>query len=338
MKDKLIHTIINQPDKYGVFYRNNLQDILIYSREKIGIKTDTYVKDLLNELDNIRFSTIFSDFTNVYPFGAGTELHIMPIPDTQLTLTDGIFDNLVKEGQNPILHAAILVQGPQVLSPFLRELEPMIKSEKLLVHNSRIALGLTNKSHKNGGRVWKIFEIDPASPYGNWLCTESAIRENTLPIDFNPENLIDKNELFDLTIPYFKGIPFSELDKILDDHADHLSELRQELNNIITKSKHDRTNISELKHDVIQPKIDKIGRDFKKISEIHTLKVGGTLIGSLTLGLMSLTTGGVAAAAGGLLGSGGLGLALKEFSEYRKDMHEIRDNPLYLLWKLKQRK
>ena len=103
-------------------------------------------------------------------------------------------------------------------------------------------LGLMEK-----GRIWQTWDVDTNSPIGNWLAIENAEKQKSIPIDFNSNTVTDNSELFDLTIPYLKGISFSELDKVINDNYDLLSTFRVKLKEVLDTSKKDGKNIEEIK-------------------------------------------------------------------------------------------
>ena len=71
MKEEILKIISEQPTEFGNFYTKHFEKIYDFTKNKTGINTDTYLGDFKNELDRIRFSVVFSDFTNIYPSGLG---------------------------------------------------------------------------------------------------------------------------------------------------------------------------------------------------------------------------------------------------------------------------
>src|SRR5690606_20669273 len=140
----------------------------------------------------------------------------------------------------PDLQAGYIVRDPKELSPFLREIEPLVEAEKAVVHNSRLVMGLTNKKGPDGvGRLWETWNVSPSSPVGNWLTAESSRNQNSIPIDFRPEDIDTKGELFEISLPFLKGIPFSELVKMLQDNEDLISSFRKHLKELVNQSKNE---------------------------------------------------------------------------------------------------
>lgn len=339
MKDELLHKIINDPDAYGSFYVENCGAILDYVKQKDGLKSDAFIADLKNELDKLRFSSVFSDFTNIYPEGIGSEGNVVLQKEQQVTINDNLIKSIVVENQKPILHAGYIIRNQNELSPFLREIEPLIEADKAVIHNSRLIMGLTNEKGPDGkGRVWQTWNVNPSSPIGNWLTAESAKNQNSIPIDFKPKDIDVKGELFQVSLPYLKGIPFSELVKVLKDNEDLISNFRKHLKDLVAQSKNDGKTIEEMKNDLVQPEIEKINRKFKSVSNIRALKVGGTVLSTAVIGLMTYPVAGFGPIISSFFGVGGMGLLVKNQGDFLKEIDQLKDNPLYLMWKIKKKK
>jgi hypothetical protein len=78
-----------------------------------------------------------------------------------------------------------------------------------------------------------------------------------------------------------------------------------------------------------------INRKFKLITNNHRLKVAGATLGTISLGLLSLTQSGMTAALSQFI-SFGLGTVgfVKSEAEYQEGIDKLKDNPEYLLWKM----
>ncbi len=340
MKDDLKDVIHKNPDRYGNFYIENIESILSYSKEREGIKSDTFLADLNKDLDRIRFSAVFSDFTNIYPVGLGNDGGNVVIKNEQkVTVNNEVLKAVVQVNEKPILHAGFAIRNEKELTPFLKNIEPLIVSELALVHNSRLVIGLTHEKGPNGnGRIWQTWEVQPDSPVGNWLTVENSKSQDSIPIDFKPTIIDKKNELFEITVPYLNGIEFSDLTLILRDNYDLISTFRINLKELIKNAEKDGKTIEEMKNDLLRPQVDQLNAKFKSISNIHKLKVGGTVFSTVSLGLLSYSTMGLGAIVSGFLGSSGLGLLVKHEVDYQKEISKLQESPFYLMWKFKNRK
>lgn len=337
MKDDLRDIIHKNPDKYGHFYIENIEAILSYSKEREGIKSDTFLTDLNKDLDRIRFSAVFSDFTNIYPVGLGGGGNVVIKTEQKVTVNDEVLKAVIQVNEKPILHAGFAIRNEKEFTPFLKNIEPLIDSEMAMVHNSRLVIGLTDKKGPDGsGRVWRTWEVQPDSPVGNWLTVENSKSQDSIPIDFKPNVIDKKNELFEITVPYLNGIEFSDLTLILRDNYDLISSFRINLKELIKNAEKDGKTISEMKNDLVRPQVDQLNAKFKSISYIHKLKVGGTVFSTVSLGLLSYSTMSLGTIISSFLGSSGLGLLVKHEVDYQKEISKLQENPFYLMWKFKK--
>ena len=167
---------------------------------------------------------------------------------------------------------------------------------------------------------------------------ENSEITKSLPINFSPFDFADKSELFELTVPYLKGIDLKELSKILSDYSDILSSFRTNIKQLIIQAKKDGKHIEEMKNDIIRPQIDKISSEFKHIQQIHKLKVYGTTFTTITLGLLAYNTSGLSQAISTFLGTGGIGMYFKNEIDYKNEMHKLSKEPRYMMWELKKLK
>lgn len=339
MKEEILKSIINEPTKFGDFYINHFEKIHKYTRNKTGINTDTYISDFIKELDRIRFSTVFSDFTNIYPAGLGNGGNFVIKPEQNVTVNDSILKAVVSRNKQPILNAGFLLRDEKELSDFLKTIEPLIISERAMMHNSRIIIGLKEQRKKaNQPNTWEVYDVQPNSSVGNWLSLENSEKQNSTPINFNPESLKNKKELFDITIPYLKGIPITELNKVLNDNEDLISSFRKNLKLVVDEAKKNSKTLIEMKNDIVRPEVDMISKKFKRVKEIHGLKIAGTVLSTVTLGMVGYSTMGIGSIVSGFLGAGGLGMLVKQEVDYKNEIAKLEDNPFYLMWKFKNEK
>lgn len=342
---KTLETIIKETrnrNDYSKYYVENANDILDIVKNIEGIKTDTYIGNFIDELDKIRFSAIFADFTNIYSTGGGkSELQIMLKKNGEQVISahQEIVSKILHKNSLPVMHPGYMTPNQAEVSSFLKIIEPLFEIEKVLYHNARIIMGLTDKKTPNGtGRVWEVFNIDPNSPFNNWIVMDTSVKSNSMPIDFGTNSNSNNEELFEISIPYLKGISFNDLALIIKDHEDLLSGFRKNLKTVIENAKQDKKAIIEMKNDIVRPEVDKISQKFNTIKNMHKLKVAGTTVSTVTLGLLSYSTLGIGSIISGCLGSGGLGLLLKHEADFQKEISDLKENPYYLMWKFKNEK
>lgn len=335
----LIAELKKNPSDFPMHLIKHSNEVLEMIKNIEGVKSNIQINNVNHDLDRIRFSAILSDFTNIFPkdLGDGGRIIIKTNDDNSFTISSRLLSSIVHEDSQPIIQSGYIVPSDEKTKKIIKEIEPLIEIRKVLYSNPRILIGLTNKQEvSNVGREWNVFDVDQNSPAGNWLALEESEERNSLHINFQGFESNDKQELFEITIPYLKGISFKDLALILNDHEDLLSQFRVNLTTIINQAKIDGSSINEMKNDIIRPEVDKISKQFTTIKNIHKLKVGGITLSTVTLGLISYSTAGMGALVSGFLGSSGLGLLLKQEADYQKEISELQNNPLYLMWKFKK--
>lgn len=337
--NSLIAELKKDPSNFPMHLIEHSNEVLQMIKDIEGVKSNVQLDNVNHDLDRIRFSAILSDFTNIFPkdLDGGGRIIINAKANHSFTVSNRLLSSIVHEDSQPIIQSGYIIPSPEKTKNFIKEIEPLIEIRKVLYSNPRILIGLSNKEKTNdGGRTWNVHDVDQNSPEGNWLAMEESEESNALPINFSGFESNNKQELFEITIPYLKGISFKDLALILNDHEDLLSQFRVNLTTIINQAKIDGKSINEMKNDLIRPEVDKISKQFSTIKNIHKLKVSGITVSTATLGLISFSTAGMGALVSGFLGSSGLGLLLKQEADYQKEISELQNNPLYLMWKFKK--
>ncbi|HYS48448.1 MAG TPA: hypothetical protein VEM36_06715 [Xanthobacteraceae bacterium] len=138
-------------------------------------------------------------------------------------------------------------------------------------------------------------------------------------------------------MPYVEGIGNADLAKILDDENEVLVEFRSSIRTLISQAKQDQGKIDQILNDVVRPKVAMLDRQFRRITNMNRLKIGGAAVSTATIGLVSYLTTGVAAGITAVAGVSGLVYLTKEMAGGISDLSALKDDPAsYLLWKLKR--
>ena len=106
-------------------------------------------------------------------------------------------------------------------------------------------------------------------------------------------------------------------------------------NLINTAEQKGRITAAEILSDVVRPKIATLERRFGQITRSSRLKVGGALLSTATMALVSFMTGGIAAGITAVAGASGLVYVTKELVDGLADREKLKEDETYLLWKLK---
>lgn len=343
----LLETGKEAPQEYGNKYVDNFNHVFQYVREHQGLKSDFFVNDIERELNKIRFCAVFSDLTSIYFEKLGKDESQLIVKDLEhikdefkVTIPSSLVEELRKENGKFNIHPAFLIRNPKDIQKSINLLEPLIKSERMILHNMRAVMCLSNKkiptltTNEAAKTVWEIFNVSPDSPEGHWFVSENSKQTGSFPISFNPVPLKDKEELFNITIPYIQNIPLKELDKIITDNNDTILNFRSGIKQLISEAKNNNKTIDELKFDLVQPVLETLDRNFRRIKSLHQIKIGAS-VGSITLSFIALSIADFAQGISSWLGISGLGYMLNSESEFQKEIERLKENKLYFLWKIK---
>jgi hypothetical protein len=341
--DKIIkqfHKICqNRPDQFGGFYSDNITAIADWLEKREGLKTSYKLFDLDKQADWISFSLIFSDTLILYPLGNYTLKITLPKGQSfkknieSLTLPKELYNEISSnEVLDKLLLGYINCDSGQ-LKDFTYKLKTLIKNEKVLLCPDRIALKVEDDPEQIGHKRYHGIPVVSDSSFNKWILTPDNEKLNSLPLIENMPKPEMVNELYSLSIPYLSGSRFNDLSKVLDDNLDCLSILRSHLKNTITEYRDSKT-IKEIHEDLIRPEIDKLNIRFKKIQNMHRMRIAGVVLSTSTIALALYEKEGVLASIIELLGAGGFGL-LRSENKYQEAIMTMKEEPLYLFWKLK---
>ena len=178
-------------------------------------------------------------------------------------------------------------------------------------------------------KKFNLYYVDPNTPNNDWYINE--VKNNDLiNIDNGTLNYTSILNLFDITLPYFINIELDTLCKILNDEEDLLATFRTQLKKLTAEAGNDYKRIQEIKDDILRPSIETLNRKFKALQNRHRLIVGsslGTFVLSLSVGTIDKEIVLKALAALSAMG-------ISDF-DFTSKAEDLKDNPHYLLWKIK---
>lgn len=331
----------NRPENFGDFYTDNITSIANWIESKDGLKTNYKLFDLNKQSDYISFSLVFSDTLILHPLGNYTLKIKLPKGESfrknieTLSLPKDLYDDINSSELLDKLLLGYIYCDESQLKNFYLKLKQLIKNEKVLLCPDRIALRVLEPG-QNGNANYQGIPVDSNSSFNQWILTPNEHKTDTLPLLENVPKPDMVRELFSLSIPFLKGLNFSDLSKVLDDNMDCLSILRAHLKDTVIQYR-DKKTLIEIQEDLIRPEIEKLTIRFKKIQGIHKLRTSGVILGSSAIALALYEKEGVFASILELLGAGGLGLITSE-EKYQNSIQSMKEEPLYLFWKLKSLK
>jgi hypothetical protein len=323
------------------------RDIRIAIDTQAGLKSSVSGPWVNLDTDIIRVAVVLSDFTSIY-LDSHTDMSLT-VPtartpgwsDIVVRLPQALFqsgallEKIDYEGDLPAIRPAYAFPTDVGLAGFVRELRPLAETGRLMIRPQPVLLARTTAQTEQGGIEWKLLRVEPDSPIDQWICSDGR-NQDSYPIKGSANNPTDEAELASIVLPYLTGVPLSDLALILDDEADLLAEFRMALKTVVKEAKKDGSHATDVVNDLVRPAVDKVQRKFSGIASQYAMRIGGAAVVMATLGLTSLTTGGIASAVIAVFGAGGAGIVAKELADYLKSMSELRESSLYLLWRLRR--
>ncbi|MCX7016311.1 MAG: hypothetical protein NTW86_27775, partial [Candidatus Sumerlaeota bacterium] len=97
-----------------------------------------------------------------------------------------------------------------------------------------------------------------------------------------------------------------------------------------------RKTCMQIKSDIIEPEIAKLNLAYQRIVKTKSFSAVGATVSVVALSAAALLAPSIAAYVA-LLGSSGVVLTLTEWSEYQNNKQALKENPYYLLWRMKMR-
>ncbi|HET9056681.1 MAG TPA: hypothetical protein VFN30_07530 [Chitinophagaceae bacterium] len=303
-----------------------------------GLQSELYLNQNPDELQLIKFASIFTDFISLYAGGhPKNSNHITFFDegspynyDRQLTIPARLSMEI---NPNSHLLPCYSHNGTPDIQKAIRQFAPLVDSTKAMLRPIRTLWVDTNHIVDEKRRV--IYYAQGNTDTHHWVLKDTFSKE-CLPIE-NYLNSSQTQVLFDLALPYFRNTTLEHLTKVLIDESDNLSSFRQELKKIVLNFDELEMTIKEIQQDLLRPQIDKINRQFKHYKSIHGLSVIGS-VGLFSLSLIKIVVpeASISEFINSLVSGSSLsGLIISELN-YQKNMNSLRDNPYFLLWKIKR--
>lgn len=327
-------------------YLGNIRQVEGLLAREPGLKANLYVDGRTHpEEEAVNFSLLLYDAFSVYPLLGDQMKLVQLLPEAcerylgtaqiKVNLPGSIATLLAQESDTQGLRLVLATGSGEQTLDFLRRVAPLAEAGRLLVRPDRGVLGRTGTTEE-GKRIFTVFEVDQESPIDRWTIVEDVATANpVLPLRYGGPKTLQQEGLFEISVPFLRGIPYGDLLLILEDEYQHVAKLRAALKSTVTEAQSHGTAIPEVVSDVIRPELDRLGRQFKKVASIHRLKLGGAVVSTAALGLVSFAAGGLVQAAAGLFGAGGIGLIAREIASYSEKKADLREAPLYLLWRIR---
>lgn len=158
---------------------------------------------------------------------------------------------------------------------------------------------------------------------------------------FQSSSVLDNNanEVLSIEFPFLENISIVDMLKIREDENDAFVRFTAGISKVIEEMKKEERPLSmheirRIQHEYIEEGIASLNLRLKKISKYRSLRMAGCLLTTGTLIISALTGSQLPVIASSALGAGGMTLLFREYSEYLKDMSQLKEDERYFIWKL----
>lgn len=342
---ELVDALASGTKEYVVAYLNHLSEVVEAHSSKTFTKAKLTFPSGDDVIEAVRISSIVHDlsFLNML-FGQSNEIGISWLAEggiKKFLRTDSITISLPANTSTECVEAvkagaiglAFGYRRDQEAHDLLQKVAPLVRAGRLILEPSRMLFYLRERT-EDGRRSWQGFDVPTDSPADLWS-VEQVGADKPTEMRVGPPETRQEQLLAELLVPFIDGVSMHDFASILDDEHDLLAEFRASMKAIIVEAARNESVAQEILQDVIQPKLGKIERRFRTITSMNRLKVGGAILGTATLSLVSYFTAGWSASISALGSASGVVYAAKEFATYRSELAALRDDATYLLWRLR---
>jgi hypothetical protein len=298
-----------------------------------------------NDIEKIRgllsVSLILNDRTSVRYLGKGELKVSLFQPDAYIAafgsknvifnLTEDDFKKHSIDTKNPNLIPSFFYSDGKEMKPLMSSLIPFIEHGSVVFQPTR-SITAKRKNDIDGRSSWTAIAVNEKKPLDDWQLEDESQSRQPLPVELNHSGSLGST-LFEITLPFVKGVPFKDLHALLTDETDLVSTFRSALKSVVRDAQKTGMSTSEMVHDIIDPKVSALARKLRTLHRIHRLKVGGAALGSIGLACTAASTGGIGAGLLATASAGGFGLLANQYSDYFAKRDELQNAPFYLLWR-----
>lgn len=208
----------------------------------------------------------------------------------------------------------------------------IIKPDRTLIYHHSV--------RSDGRNNWSAIPADPSSSMGLWMPGGESPSYSTESITdkaaSNSSQKVVASVPGVLSLPFIKNVSLSDYALILDDEDDLLLEFRAAMREYVAIVERGEKSAQEVLDDILYPKVARIERTFKRISQRSRLTKAGAGIATTALTLTAFATHGVAAAIAAAAGGGSTLAFVKEWAGELKEKQGLEDDPVHLLWRMQR--
>lgn len=337
---KLAIAARESPDKYyetaiaatrSIHARLNASNLLtgsIEGTDAAGIKELLCASLVLNDCTSV----VFNNTKNL-------KVHLPePYQYKEMFGTDAIRFNITPEQiqesgidpVNPSIRPCLIYSASNAQRPLMATLMPFIEQGAVVFQPSR---GVLTK--KKEARSWHILGVDSKQPLDQWEPDSSTVAGSPVPMKAqgSPPST---GMLFEVMLPYLKGVPLRELGAMLTNETDLVVAFRTAIRSAVREATKSGVSTAEFFNDTVQPKVRLLDRKLRSLQRIHRIKVGGAAMSSVALAFTSASAGTLGGSLLALASAGGFGFIANQYSDYLSKRSELEQDPYYFLWLLRR--
>lgn len=197
---------------------------------------------------------------------------------------------------------------------------------------------------KEKKKQWKYDYVSQTQP-GHILNYPCEDQKNICGVIDAPPEILARHllEILPIDIPFIIGVPFNKFYKLLKSMdkevlqfrsatKETISTIRQEIQSVDPEKA--KQIASRIRNDIMRPKIANIEQCYQSILKSSFTSIAAAAIATVPLILSAFYQPSIPAYAA-VLGTGGLLGMLKKYSEYQEKTDALKQNPYYILWKIK---
>jgi hypothetical protein len=303
-----------------------------------GLQSEIYLNNREGELEQLKFASIFSDLISMYTVSPVTATHHFTTFESESQYGYEREITIPNTLSNEILPKYHLLPGYSYhtssdLKKTIKYCEPLLDDAKAILRPIRTLW--VDKKHITGKKESMLYYAQGNTDTRHWVIKDTFDKgKMTIENYLKPTKV---EQLIELTIPYFRDIKLDRLSKILKDEEACISPFRKELKTLITNFDELETNIHEFREDVLRPQIDTINRKFQHVKSVHSLRIVGAIsLFSLSLIKVFLPGDNITELINNIISGTSFSAIIISENKYQTDINSLKDNPYFLLWRIKK--
>jgi len=196
---------------------------------------------------------------------------------------------------------------------------------------------------KESQKKWRYDDIAQSQP-GHILNYPSGDQNNICGVINEPSEIRATQllEILPIDVPVLMGVPFNKFYRFFKDMENEVLQFRSAIKETIMSIKTEIKDTdqqkaiqiaSQIRNDIMRPHIAKIEQSYQRILKSSFTSIAGAAIATIPLILTSIYQPSIQAYVA-MLGVTG-GLVFPKYAEYQEKIGKLKENPYYILWKIK---